>query len=125
MSKLGEKYCEVCGREIQWRKRWERDWDAVKYCSRACRNTGMTEIDLKLEEAILALLREKKGGATICPSEVARTVETAESWRKLMEPTRRAARRLANKGQIDIIQQGQIVDPSRAKGPIRLRLARF
>ena len=32
-----------------------------------------------------------------------------------------AARRLVDRGEIDIVQGGQIVDPSRAKGPIRLR----
>ncbi|NQW55884.1 MAG: DUF2256 domain-containing protein [Chloroflexi bacterium] len=25
------------GRPFQWRKRWERVWDEVKYCSDACR----------------------------------------------------------------------------------------
>ena len=98
----------MCGREIQWRKRWERDWDAVTYCSRAGRGTGLTELDLKLERAILVLLREKKGGSTIYLSEVAMTLETFESWRKLMEPARRAARRLANKGKIKITQGARL-----------------
>ncbi|MFM7627390.1 MAG: DUF2256 domain-containing protein [Gammaproteobacteria bacterium] len=29
--------CEHCGRPFEWRKKWERDWDQVKYCSDACR----------------------------------------------------------------------------------------
>jgi len=32
-----EKTCPVCGRPFQWRKKWERDWDRVVYCSDACR----------------------------------------------------------------------------------------
>ncbi|MBU6256485.1 MAG: DUF2256 domain-containing protein [bacterium] len=32
-----QKICVVCGRPYQWRKRWERVWDEVKYCSDACR----------------------------------------------------------------------------------------
>ncbi|NCP82676.1 MAG: DUF2256 domain-containing protein, partial [Rhodoferax sp.] len=23
-----------------WRKKWERDWDNVKYCSERCRRSG-------------------------------------------------------------------------------------
>jgi len=34
---LPTKPCTVCGRPIAWRKKWERDWDQVKYCSEACR----------------------------------------------------------------------------------------
>jgi hypothetical protein len=31
------KTCPVCQRPFAWRRKWERDWDAVKYCSDACR----------------------------------------------------------------------------------------
>ena len=31
------KTCQHCGRPFEWRKKWERDWDQVKYCSDACR----------------------------------------------------------------------------------------
>jgi hypothetical protein len=34
---LPEKICVQCGRPFQWRKKWERDWEQVKYCSRKCR----------------------------------------------------------------------------------------
>ena len=44
-----------------------------------------------------------------------------EQWRELMEPTRAAARRLVVEGRIEMVQRGAVVDPSRAKGPIRLR----
>ena len=33
---LPRKTCPVCEREFTWRKKWERDWDRVKYCSKAC-----------------------------------------------------------------------------------------
>ncbi|WP_370289096.1 DUF2256 domain-containing protein [Nocardioides sp.] len=32
-----DKICETCGRPFSWRKKWERDWDQVRYCSQACR----------------------------------------------------------------------------------------
>jgi hypothetical protein len=34
---LPQKICPVCGRPFEWRKKWERNWDDVKYCSRRCR----------------------------------------------------------------------------------------
>ncbi len=34
---LPEKTCVVCGRPFTWRKKWEKNWDEVKYCSDACR----------------------------------------------------------------------------------------
>lgn len=36
---LPKKVCESCGLEFSWRKKWERDWDAVKYCSKRCKTT--------------------------------------------------------------------------------------
>ncbi|MBL8232419.1 MAG: DUF2256 domain-containing protein [Bryobacterales bacterium] len=35
---LPEKTCPVCQRPFVWRKKRERDWDQVKYCSDRCRN---------------------------------------------------------------------------------------
>ena len=55
--------------------------------------------DDRLEQALLALLADRDPTATICPSEVARAVGSESSWRSLMEPTRRAAGRLAAAGQ--------------------------
>ncbi|TDE15236.1 DUF2256 domain-containing protein [Dyadobacter psychrotolerans] len=34
---LPEKRCIVCGRPFAWRKKWEKVWDEVKYCSDKCR----------------------------------------------------------------------------------------
>nr|WP_301311725.1 DUF2256 domain-containing protein [Azospirillum lipoferum] len=31
------KTCPVCNRPFTWRKKWERVWDEVKYCSDRCR----------------------------------------------------------------------------------------
>ncbi|MCU0330609.1 MAG: DUF2256 domain-containing protein [Candidatus Kapabacteria bacterium] len=37
-STLPHKSCVVCGRPFAWRKKWERVWDEVKYCSDRCRS---------------------------------------------------------------------------------------
>lgn len=121
MSRPEPKICIVCGREIEWRKKWERDWDAVKYCSKSCRSRKRSQVDIDLEDAIIVLLSKRSAGATICPSEAAREVKP-DAWREFMEPARMAARRLVDAGRVEITQQGHVVDPSTAKGPIRIRL---
>jgi len=78
-----------------------------------------------LETAIFELLARRGDGKTICPSEAAKVVagqEPGHGWQNLMEPTRAVARRLVAEGRIVITQRGKVVDPARAKGPIRLRL---
>jgi hypothetical protein len=42
-SDLPTKICPVCQRPFSWRKKWERDWDNVIYCSERCRRTGKTD----------------------------------------------------------------------------------
>ncbi|KCZ93552.1 hypothetical protein HHI_09157 [Hyphomonas hirschiana VP5] len=34
---LPSKTCPTCGRPFSWRKKWERVWEEVKYCSDRCR----------------------------------------------------------------------------------------
>jgi len=122
-GKAGDtKTCVSCGREMQWRKSWEKNWDDVRYCSDACRKVKVNDTDRALESAIQSLLDQRARGATICPSEAARLVG-GDEWRELMEPARRAARRLVAQGVVDITQKGTVVDPSSAKGPIRIRRA--
>jgi hypothetical protein len=113
---------------MAWRRAWARDWDEVRWCSDGCRRrrsevAGPDGIGRRLEGAILDLLAGRRSGATICPSEAARAVggEAPEAWRPLMEPAREAARRLAAAGELDVVQRGVVVDPSTARGPIRLR----
>lgn len=36
-GQLPTKICATCGRPFEWRKRWERNWDEVRYCSERCR----------------------------------------------------------------------------------------
>ena len=37
-SNLPAKRCPTCGRPFSWRKKWAKDWEAVRYCSERCRN---------------------------------------------------------------------------------------
>ena len=117
------KHCMICGRTIQWRKKWERDWANVRYCSNQCRSRKLTVDDRALEAAILNLLQLRPASASICPSEAARLVHEKD-WQEFMQSARMAARRLVESGLVEITQHGHVVDPSTATGPIRIRLCR-
>lgn len=121
MTRHATKICATCGRSFAWRARWARCWDEVRYCGERCRRERPVALDRALDEAILELLAARAAGATICPSEAARRVRPDGDWRALMERARRAARRLVARGEVEITQKGRVVDPSTARGPIRIR----
>jgi hypothetical protein len=79
------------------------------------------DTDAELERTILSLLDDRAPTPTICPSDAARAVGTADSWRSLMDPARDAARRLVEAGEVVITQGGKVVDLDTARGPIRIR----
>lgn len=125
MTPIADKTCVACGRRMAWRKAWARAWDELRYCSAACRRRGVRDVDRALEHAIAELLAARPRDASICPSEAARRVAGDDGdWRALMEPARAAARRLVERGDLEITQRGHRVDPSTARGPIRLRRPR-
>jgi len=115
-----EKSCRSCGRQITWRKKWARDWDQVIYCSDKCRRRGVSEHDRELEVSIRRLLAGRLRAGLISDSDAARAV-APDGWSELVEPARRAARRLTVAGEVEIIQQGLVVDPPTAKGSFSIR----
>jgi len=91
-------------------------------------STGQDIISKRLNE----LLDGRAYPKTICPSEVARSLSSdelqqcnAESWRDLMPQIREIAWKLKEKGELDVMQKGEIVDQNLSledvRGPIRLR----
>ncbi|WP_329485177.1 DUF3253 domain-containing protein [Kitasatospora sp. NBC_01246] len=84
------------------------------------------KVDRLVERTILALLERRGPASSICPSDAARAAYAGEGegWRALMEPTRRAAWRLASAGEVEVTQAGRPVTPAEARGPIRIRRAR-
>jgi hypothetical protein len=40
---LPSKDCRTCGRPFTWRKKWERVWGEVLYCSDRCRRERSKE----------------------------------------------------------------------------------
>ena len=122
------KACGRCGREIRWRRKWAVDWERVRYCSERCRRRRLDGLDRDLERTIRDLLAARGARGSLCPSEAARRLATErgtpDRWRAWLEATRSAARRLVAAGAAEITQGGRPVDPSTARGPIRIRRVR-
>jgi Protein of unknown function (DUF3253) len=79
--------------------------------------------DAALEAAIFKLLAQRQPGATICPSDAARTVyPEATQWRAAMPRVRALAAHLADAGRLLVTQRRIPVDIRTAVGPVRLRL---
>ena len=36
---LPQKTCAVCNKPFAWRKKWEKNWEEIKYCSKKCKAT--------------------------------------------------------------------------------------
>lgn len=75
-----------------------------------------------IENALFALLKKRASGKTICPSEVARSLDN-ENWRTLMDSVHATATTLAEQGNIEITQKGQSIHPRQRRGPYRIRIA--
>ncbi|WP_084361811.1 DUF2256 and DUF3253 domain-containing protein [Herbiconiux solani] len=115
------KVCASCGRRIEWRAKWAKSWDDVRYCSTACRSRGVSSADRELEETIVATLRARPGGASVDLDEI-RAPDGGGDASTQREQVRRAARRLADQGLVEWMQGGRRVDPSTARGRVDLRL---
>ncbi|OLR91776.1 DUF3253 domain-containing protein [Actinokineospora bangkokensis] len=75
-------------------------------------------------ERIAEVLRARLArGTSACPSEIARALRP-RGWRPLMDPVREVAARLAERGELEVTQRGEPVDPARARGPVRYRRAK-
>jgi hypothetical protein len=73
---------------------------------------------------ILRQVAMRGAGKSICPSDVARALASAElEWRALMGAVRQAALALARDGRIEVLRKGRPVDPAaEIRGVIRLRV---
>lgn len=77
--------------------------------------------EARIESTTLALVTRRGHESSICPSDVARVVESPD-WRKTMPIVRAVASGLAAAGRIQIMQRGEVVTSlNDIRGPIRLR----
>ena len=111
------KHCASCGRPFERQKRFEKNWDEVKYCSSKCRREKLERKQNELEEAIINKLNNV---TNICPSQLAKE-RYPESWKEQMEAIRCACRRLHLNEKIIITQNKKIITTLNFKGPIRIQ----
>ncbi|MDX2190995.1 MAG: DUF2256 domain-containing protein [Bacteroidota bacterium] len=45
------KICVCCNKPFAWRKKWEKCWNEVKYCSDQCRKSNQKSSFLKQENS--------------------------------------------------------------------------
>ena len=117
------KDCARCGRVMTYRKKWAKNWADVKYCSAACRAKRLGPLDKQLETTLLEHLEAMPNHTTVCPSLAARALRP-QDWRKHLERSRQAARRLVHAGHAELVQNGRVVDPSHFRGAVTIRLKR-
>ncbi len=76
----------------------------------------------RIGSTVLALLRHRAPGGSICPSDVARAIG-GPGWRSLMDEVRDQARALALDREVHLTARGEVLDPGETpRGPIRIRL---
>lgn len=88
-----------------------------------------------LSDAFQRHLSARAHPKTLCPSEIARSLSNSElqqlgvsSWRDLMPRLRQMAFDARERGDVEILQRGEVIlpeeGPDQVRGPIRIRKAR-
>ncbi|MES1941254.1 hypothetical protein T5B8_13490 [Salinisphaera sp. T5B8] len=47
---LPAKNCLYCERAFAWRRKWARDWPAIRFCSQACKRAYKQRANARLRE---------------------------------------------------------------------------
>ena len=105
--------CTVCGKSYGWDKKRERDWRQLRYCSTECAERRLSSIDYRLEERLIYLLDEAKAEEPVTALLAAMAVDP-DGWRSLENASINAARRLAVRGKVELVRDGQVIDPDAA-----------
>ena len=91
-----EKKCVSCGLSFSFRRKFKKNWEEVKYCSKKCRKNKLQNSDKELEDFILDFSRGP------CPPRVtqARTISRTYfgiHWKKFHQRVLAAIRRLSHR----------------------------
>lgn len=80
----------------------------------------------RLRGHLWRLLERRHGVSPVCPTEAAQelSLELKVDWRELMRPIRYVATELAERGAIEVTQDGVPVSLREARGPVLVRLKR-
>ncbi len=111
------KICLSCGREMTYRKKWEKNWDEVKYCSDECRR-NKNKYDFR--ETILNALNQATTKSILSVEDVIKTLDSTTP--DTVEHIRRSVRLLYHEKKIEVLQNNKIIDGGNFKGAISFRL---
>ena len=111
------KHCNSCGRPFDKQKRFEKNWDEIKYCSAKCRKEKLEKNQTELEVFIIEKLSLV---SNICPSQIATEFFGKDRMKQMMEPVRCACRRLHLADKIKITQGNKPIKTLNFRGPIRI-----
>jgi hypothetical protein len=75
----------------------------------------------RIDAAIMALLRSRRSGASVCPSDLARIVG-GKTWRAMLPVVRDRAVRMSARGRIAILRRGRVIKENPTRGVLRYRL---
>ncbi|CZT02765.1 uncharacterized protein RAG0_09784 [Rhynchosporium agropyri] len=107
------KICTSCGRQISWRKKWEKNWDSITYCSDSCRRHKIKpgSVDVAFESKILSLLGQRRlvqGPAALVTCEEAEEEVLNERASSSMNGTEEQATLSSQEeGDVDVELRGQ------------------
>lgn len=106
-KELLSKMCAVCGLEMEWRKKWEKVWDEVKYCSDRCR-TEIKRYGEEMFEMECALLKVIQPRSTV--NEVIdriRLLKLKSGWETSRVRILQGVLRLKNTGRVRVQGKGK------------------
>jgi hypothetical protein len=112
-----DKICASCGRPMEWRKAWEKNWESIRYCSDSCRRDKFDKTSGSVRDAILAMVKVNGLKKPVAEAEVAQYLWQAD-WEKRLEEVRRVARQLHHAGLITIFQSGRPIKDLNFKGAV-------
>ncbi len=115
-----DRICQSCGRTMEWRARWAKNWDEVKYCSSACRSHRPTELDRQIERLIIDACSAVAAGRSVPEPQIVRQVQQ-QLEQVTAERVRWAGRRLVAASRVEFIQKNRVIEPSTARGALDYR----
>jgi hypothetical protein len=131
------KVCPACGRSFEWRKRWERNWEAIVYCSKRCSGTkGKSQDTMALAAAIETHVRASPRGECFAASVFSTPLDANDrAPHRARQDVLAAIRLLAHRGVVEILHGGRVttvgkrvlvkgakvVSPDEARGEFYIR----
>jgi len=65
-SNLPSKICAACNLPFNWRKKWEKVWDEVKYCSERCKKSKSKPWTAHLPPKVSAFAESRQTSEKYC-----------------------------------------------------------